>query len=569
MDERRQYQQEDERYYPAPLTPRQGAHPMAVLWSLIGGALLFVFLVAGIIAAHEQFVFGATLVIYILVALAVVVLPGSAIYGLIWLIKSHQKADTIKDLEIRRAEALVTDTEAQARQREAEAEYKRAQVEVLRRTIPFDGLGNAALIDPYTGQVLQLRGNFQQYPNLHTYHNAPRVERISEDAPPEQGQLSGPALPLPKIEQFYEQIPYNSLQTGMGAEKLTGKLVIVDIRKSVHFKLVGGSEQGKSCVAAAILDIATTTNDPDHLKIGLLDLEYNTSRLFENLPHIAEIGPKRIRLIGRDPDEVAQRLKLLLWELHRRERLGEAYCAEHEPVILVYVEEALALKYEVVDKKLNQEMLAAINVLGVRARKYGIFLLVVMQVDYSDKSTREAMAQFRTRAGFAIDPEAARASGFFDTKLVKQNYQTGRKGQYVLERPSYSGLVLAPDYDVRAKLIQLSAPSQPATARPLIPFNDVQREAAFQPPVVDAEVGSVVAPASPLQGASRADLSRFTPQEQRIITKFMRDGMNISQLVASEYTNSKGEPLTGGESFKQRSKEVQDVLRRYFNQEAS
>jgi hypothetical protein len=297
----------------------------------------------------------------------------------------------------------------------ARVEQLNAQTEVVRRTITFDHQGNAGLLDPYSGQVQLLRGNMREHPALHSYHNAPRITSVSE----ESDQAANPALldrPLPSIESFYQVIPYNSLQVGMGIEAATGKPVLAPITKSTHFKLIGGSGMGKSCVSAAMLDIAITTNDPDHLRIGLLDLEHNTSRLFEN-----------------------------------------------EPLLLVYVEEMLALKYEVVDKKLNAEMLAAINILGVRARKYGIFLLACMQTDYSDKSTREAMAQFRTRAGFAIDPDTARASGFFNTTLIKENFAAGRSGQFVLEKPQFSGLVLAPEYDVALKLEQLATTSRPAT----------------------------------------------------------------------------------------------------------
>ncbi len=410
----------------------------------------------------------------------------------------------------------------------------------------------------------------RQYPGLTTFHYSVKNEGALPGAQ-ELQQIAPPDVPLPKIEQIYEQIPYNSLQTGLGAEVSTGKLVIAPIVKSVHFKLIGGSGQGKSCVAGAILDIATSTNDPDHLRIGLLDLEHNTMRLFENLPHIAEIGPRRARLIGRNPDEVAEKLKMLQWELSRRANLGEAHCEQYEPLLLVYVEEMLALKYEVVDETLKKKMLAAINILGVRGRKYGIFLLACMQVDYSDKSTREAMAQFRTRAGFAIDPEAARASGFVNNDLVKQNFQTAKPGQYMLERPAYSGLVVAPDYDVRAKLSALPAPSRATTKRAPLPFVDVKSTAPVAAPdgsVVDTEAAPVAAPNLPLRPASGGPSDVFSAQEQRIINKFMVEGLGIGQIVSSEFTDGKGKPLTGGDAFKQRSKEVQDIIRRYI-QEAS
>jgi hypothetical protein len=389
------------------------------------------------------------------------------------------------------------------------------------------------------------------------------MQRILESNSATQA-LSGPeqqVLSLPNIEMFYDLIPYNSLQVGMGIEATTGKPVLAPIVKSTHFKLIGGSGQGKSCVAAAILDIATTTNDPDHLRIGLLDLEHNTSRLFENLDHVAEIGPKKQRLVGRDPDEVAQKLKLLQAELTRRAQLGEEYCREREPVLLVYVEEMLALKYEVVDEKLKKEMLAAITILAIRGRKYGIFFLACMQTDYSDKNTREAMAQYRTRAGFAIDPDTARASGFFKLDLIKENFQVGRRGQYVLEKPQYSSLVLSPDYDVALKLEALSKKS--TTRAAMAPTISSGFSRFSDMPDLPVRSGYVVESTAPTTGDLQPLSAPLTDQEKRILRKW-REGMGMSAIIQSEYTNSNGEPLKGGDLFKQKAAEIQALIGRFL-----
>lgn len=529
--------------------PQPTAHPLAVLWSFIGGLLLLVFLIAGILAAHTQFVAGASIMVILLVGLLVILMPSALIVGIVvW----YQE-------RMRKVRAEARNQELEEEHKEAQIEQVRAQTRVLERTIPFDSVGNAALYDAISGQFIQLRGNYQEHPNLSHLHYS--IKSDAAQAATQQAQI-GPAQHhnLPKIEELISQIPYNSLQTAMGAELMTGKAVIAPIKKSTHFKLIGGSGLGKSCLSGGMLYIATQTNDADHLKIGLLDLEHNTSRLFEDLPHIAEIGPRRQRLIGRDPGEVAQKLKMLQLELERRAALGEKYCELYEPVLLVYVEEMLALKYEVADKKLKEEMLAAVNILGVRARKYGIFLLVCMQTDYSDKSTREAMAQFRTRAGFAIDPDTARAAGFFNTKLVTENFQAGYAGQYVLEKPQYSGLVLAPDFDVRAKLEEMHTPSASPSEREKIRLLNPARNRS----VGALEGDSEGAQGLPLRSPSQASLAAFSAQEQRFISKFMQERLGISQIVASEFTNPKGEPLTSGEAYKQRSKEVQDVIRRYL-----
>ncbi len=494
-------------------------------------------------------------IIVLLIVIAVCVVRGVSIYHTIQRSQLAVEMDR-EDLEARRAERARQD------------ERHKTELHIMKTRAGYDENGNPPIfVHEDGGYALMPFGQFKQpVPNsYHVSHSAradnPALIEGKSQLALEQGREIQEELPLPKIEKFYEAIPFNSLQVGMGIDAMTGQPILAAIEKSTHFKLIGGSGQGKSCVAAAILDIASTTNDPDHLRIGLLDLEHNTSRLFEDLPHIAEIGPRRVRLVGRDPDEVAQKLKLLQWELKRRSELGEEYCRAHEPIMLIYVEEMLALKYEVVDEKLKKEMLAAINILGVRARKYGIFLLACMQVDYSDKSTREAMAQFRTRAGFAIDPEAARASGFFNTELVNQNFRAGRFGQYVLEKPAFSGLILSPDYDVRAKLEQLGATSRGSTPT-IIASSRAITTTGDEPPVVDPVADTVadIAPAT----TNRSDtLHSLSEQEWRIVQKW-RDGMGLKAIIASEYTNTKGQPLTGGDLFMQKSKEIQVLIARFL-----
>lgn len=254
------------------------------------------------------------------------------------------------------------------------------------------------------------------------------------------------ALPVtqPRLDEFYDAIRPNSLQTGLGRISTSGELAIAGILESVHFKLIGGSGFGKSCLAGSMLDIATTCNSPDVLRIALLDLEHRTSKLFEHLDHVYEVRDhgRTVRMIGRDADEVASRIGTLKQELNRR-----AASLIDTPVLLIYVEEMLSLGYEV-DPHLQKQMLADLNILALRGKKYGMFFLACMQADYSTKELREAKGMFRTRGGFAIDPPTARASGFVNNELIKENYVTGKIGQFVLERPAFQGMVLAPRYNL-------------------------------------------------------------------------------------------------------------------------
>jgi hypothetical protein len=408
----------------------------------------------------------------------------------------------------------------------------------------------------HTVVFVEADGSYTPVASPRSVKALPQVAASTADQAP-----APPDRRLPKIEAFYNLIEYNSLQVGLGADLLTGRLLIAEILKSTHFKFVGGSDTGKSCIAGALLEMATTTNDREHLQIGLLDLEYKTCRLFENLTHVAELGPRKVRLIGRTPDEVAHKLGLLKLEMVRRARLSEEDL-QQEPVLLVYIEEMLALKYEVEDDQMKEQMLADINILGVRARKYRIFLLTVMQIDYSDKSTREAMNMFRTRGGFALEPRAAQASGFFSTALVKSTYAESRQGQYVLEKPGYAGIALAPEYDVRAKVLALTGEKVATSQLPPSHYEPHYDDSEFAP-VEPLRSGHYGQKKPPTTGALQADVAPLTEQEWRIIGKW-RNGMGLSAIISSEYSNSKGEPLTGGDLFTQKAKEIQALIARFL-----
>lgn len=305
---------------------------------------------------------------------------------------------------------------------------------------------------PYIVTQAQDGQYYQHLPNPHMQARIAETASASASAlaSSSRTQQDMPISPAPTIDSIVAQLPYNELMTAYGVTLRGGKLITASIPDAVHFKLVGGSGFGKSCEAAALLRIATMCNDADHLQIALLDLERKTSRLFEGLPHVATIhmGRKSVLMAMSEPsaDEVAHKLAALVYELQRR-----AARNVETPILLIYVEEMLSLRYEV-DEALLDEMLANLAILAVRGRKYGMFLEACTQADYSTQELKVAQKQFRSRIAFAIDPTAARASGFVNTDLIKQNFQTGQPGQFVLERPGQSELMIAPQLDVKQEL---------------------------------------------------------------------------------------------------------------------
>ena len=75
------------------------------------------------------------------------------------------------------------------------------------------------------------------------------------------------------------------------------------------------------------------------------------------------------------------------------------------------------------------------------------------QVDYRDDDFREALVNITGGMSFCVDSSAARAAGFVRADLLKRNVEDDKKGQAVVETPDCKDLVLAPEYDLKKKLL--------------------------------------------------------------------------------------------------------------------
>ena len=273
-------------------------------------------------------------------------------------------------------------------------------------------------------------------------------------------QIAAPQYNQPDLEWLISHLEEDSLTVSPGIAADTGKPVVVDMMAVPHLKIIGSTGFGKSCLAAAMMQQATRLNSPEVLQLALLDLEHKTSRLLEQTPHIARLraGSRTVDMVASNADEVVQHLSILKHELDRRTRLAEPDLAR-EPVLLMYVEEMLALQYEEIDPVYLARMFKDLTILAVRGRKYAMFLLACMQTDYSTKEMQITQKMFRFRSAAAIDTTAARAAGFMNAELIKENFANGKPGQFVVEYPSFSGIVLAPRYDVKRELAKLDAPA--------------------------------------------------------------------------------------------------------------
>lgn len=301
----------------------------------------------------------------------------------------------------------------------------------------------------------------------------PSLKRPAALPEPAQEMLMSPEVQQPSQEWLIAALSSeeNRLIVSPGVRASTGEVVRVSIVDVPHLKIIGSTGFGKSCLAGGILDQATQLNSPDVLQLALLDLEHKTSRLFENLPHVADlrVGQRLVTMVATSADEVAVHLGILKKELDRRAALSEREL-ERLPVLLMYVEEMLSLGYEVVDPKLLKRMFADLTILAVRGRKYGMFLLACMQTDYSTDEMKVTQKMFRFRSAAAIDTTTARAAGFMNTDLIKSNFSKGRPGQFVVEYPAFSDIVLAPIYDVKRLVAAKSRTAEPENVLPFQPL---------------------------------------------------------------------------------------------------
>jgi len=96
-----------------------------------------------------------------------------------------------------------------------------------------------------------------------------------------------------------------------------------------------------------------------------------------------------------------------------------------------------------------------ISELARRGLKARIQLLLCAQVDYRDEDLQEALVNITAGMSFCVRVTAAQAAGFYNAELLKQNVMDDKVGQAVTQMPDCKDLILAPDYDLKRRLIAL------------------------------------------------------------------------------------------------------------------
>ncbi len=283
-------------------------------------------------------------------------------------------------------------------------------------------------------------------------------------------QKDVPGVARLTIDQIVRHIEPNSYKIYIG-RSLTrpGNPAIPISFYKRHIKIIGASQYGKSSMAAALLEIVTCTHDQEHVLVALLDLEDQTSKLFATLPHRVQviIDGKPVVLHARNPEQVLEYLGYLIQVMEYRYTLSKTEVLQ-EPIILVYLEEFIALKdyfksrIDAVRKDEKEQakrdyadLVFRIKELARRGLKARVQLLMCAQCDYRDDDLQEALINVTAGMYFCVRVTAAQAAGFYQTELLARNAKEDKKGQAVVEMPDCKDLVLAPEYDLEQRLIAL------------------------------------------------------------------------------------------------------------------
>jgi hypothetical protein len=380
------------------LQPIHPMNPMAALWSFIGGIVLIIALVAGLIAAWHTFTAGANIVVTVLIIVAIVAVPAGAIVGLAYVVKAtrrqHLRAELALMIEQERLAAIEDE-------RRRENERHTLDLQIRNRTINFDDQGNAALFDASNGRVLQLQGQYREFPNLSSYHNSPKVNRVTEEEQTTPQSIAAPA----QILSFSQMLEKGVIVPGQkdilyGWEVIldenTGVVSLKEIRGGPELRqtcfVVGGMQAGKTSLVVnwagqevAKLDTLLCGVDPHMNAIDPITKKPERSLAYRLAP-LQEAGYLAWPFAGREAKDIARVVKALRGEVNGR--LGGKDTPLGGYNLTFIVDEALALARMVNTSKhdpVYDELFDLMQCCSTETAKVGITAIYMAQLSSKDQ----------------------------------------------------------------------------------------------------------------------------------------------------------------------------------------
>ena len=208
-----------------------------------------------------------------------------------------------------------------------------------------------------------------------------------------------PLLDSPEFAQARSPL---TIPLGRG---VSGQPIIADLASMPHLLIAGTTNSGKSVAIAALTTALLMNNNPDELKLVMIDPKLVELKRFNGLPHLlgqVETNLERILAVLRWATTEMDNRYRLLEIVHARnlesynqkmEKLGKPAL----PRIVILIDELADLMMSASD-----ETESAIVRLAQKARAIGIHLVVATQRPSADVITGVIKANFPTRISFTV-----------------------------------------------------------------------------------------------------------------------------------------------------------------------
>ncbi len=208
-----------------------------------------------------------------------------------------------------------------------------------------------------------------------------------------------PMLDSPEFAQARSPL---TIPLGRG---VSGQPIIADLASMPHLLIAGTTNSGKSVAIAALTTALLMNNNPDELKLVMIDPKLVELKRFNGLPHLlgqVETNLERILAVLRWATTEMDNRYRLLEIVHARnlesynqkmEKLGKPAL----PRIVILIDELADLMMSASD-----ETESAIVRLAQKARAIGIHLVVATQRPSADVITGVIKANFPTRISFTV-----------------------------------------------------------------------------------------------------------------------------------------------------------------------
>jgi len=240
------------------------------------------------------------------------------------------------------------------------------------------------------------------------------AETIRIQAPIPGRDVVGIEIPNEKIDTIYLREILESdlfkeskspLTVALGKD-IVGKPFITDIKKLPHLLIAGTTGSGKSVGINAMILSLLYRNDPDHLKLMLIDPKMLEFSMYNDIPHL--ITPvitepaKAIAALANMVGEMERRYKLMAESRTKNienynEKIKKEGLSEPFPYIVIVID-------ELADLMMNggKEVELSIARLAQKSRACGIHLIVATQRPSVDVVTGLIKANLPSRLSYRV-----------------------------------------------------------------------------------------------------------------------------------------------------------------------